>query len=170
MRRWLVMAVLLSCVACGGAGEADDGAGGGEAEGGSAGGGGVVDQQPPGQAFVSVDGHELTLEVSPAVDCSVSPDGISYSFWVGDNSIVLGGGANLYDTGWVGSINLRIAEPEGQDGPVSYSPDIAANGDRIAIEGNSMSYSGPMRKQPPNDGTNPPLEDVGDGTFSVTCP
>lgn len=167
------MIVVLVLTACG---EEDSGSTGGadsDTAGGvetADGGGSVVDQQPAGQALVSVEGRDYTLEVSPAVDCSIADDSISYSFWVGDNSVVLGGGANLYEDGWVGSINLRVAEPEGEDGPISFFPDLAENGDRISTSGNSMSYSGPIQKQPPNDGSNPDPVDVGNGVISVTCP
>ena len=40
----------------------------------------------------------------------------------------------------------------------------------MAVDGDSFSYSGPMMKRPPNDGSNPPPVDVGDGLVSVTCP
>lgn len=172
MSSWKVVFVALALVAaaCGGEGGSDDGGGDGDSDAGSAGGGGVVDAQPPGQAIASVDGQEFTLEVSPALDCAISEESITFAFWVGDNSVVLGGGANHYDDGWLGGIDLRIAEPEGEPGPVAYFPDLTVNGGGIAIDGDSMSYSGPLMKQPPNDGSNPPPEVVGDGTFSVTCP
>jgi hypothetical protein len=133
-------------------------------------GGDVVDPQPPGHAAVSVDGLDFELDQPGAVACSIGDDSITFSFRIGDNEVTLGGGANLYDTGWIGSIDLWVSNPEGGAGPVVYSPKLADNGDRIAIDGASMSYSGPMRMQPPNDGTNPPPVDVGDGTISVTCP
>lgn len=104
-----------------------------------------------------------------ALDCKVAEDAITFSFRIGDNEVTLGGGANHYDEGWFGSIDLRVANPQGEEGPVSYFPDLATNSDSVAVDGNSMSYSGPMQKQPPNDGSNPPPVDVGDGTISVTC-
>lgn len=130
----------------------------------------VIDPQPRGQAAVSVDGQEWAFTEPGATECRIAADAIGFSFRIGDNEITLGAGANLYDDlGWLGAIDLRVANPEGADGPITYFPDLAANGAGIAIDGNSMSYSGPMQKQPPNDGTNPPPEDVGDGTISVTC-
>ncbi|HSM44818.1 MAG TPA: hypothetical protein VK969_07365 [Acidimicrobiia bacterium] len=174
MRRWKVVlaAVALAATACGGGGgdgepsaDADNGS-----SGDSSGGGQVVDTQPAGQAIASVDGQEFTLEVSPALDCAISDESITFAFWVGDNSVVLGGGANLYEDGWLGGIDLRISEPEGEPGPVAYFPDLSVDGGGIAIDGDSMSYSGPMMRQPPNDGSNPPPERAGDGTISVTCP
>ena len=39
-----------------------------------------------------------------------------------------------------------------EDGPISYFPDQDASDGGIAISGNSMSYSGPLMKQPANDG------------------
>lgn len=173
MSRWKVVlaAVALAVTACGGGGgdgEPPADAGNGSTDGSS--GGEVVDAQPAGQAIASIDGQEFTLEVSPALDCAISDESITFAFWVGDNSVVLGGGANLYEDGWLGGIDLRIAEPEGEPGPVAYFPDLAVNGGGIAIDGDSMSYSGPMMKQPANDGSNPPPEGAGDGTVSVTCP
>lgn len=168
--RWLVLVVLMLVVgACGGGGNGDA-SGDGGSDGGGSGGGGVVDQQSPGEAIVSVDDKDYSLEVSPAVDCSIVDDSITFAFWVGDNSITLGGGANLYEDGWLGSIDLTDYEPQGGSGPVSYYPDPDALDDGISIDGSSMSYSGPMMKQPPNDGSNPPPVDVGSGTISVTCP
>lgn len=170
-----VVALLIVLAACGGddSGNIEGTADSGGSEGGesaSSSGGGIVDEQPAGQAFASVEGQEFTLEVSPALECVIEGERITYAFWVGDNSIVMGGGANLYEDGWLGNIDLRIADPEGEPGPVTYYPDLQTDGDRISIDGSSMSYSGPMLKQPPNDGTNPPPVDAGEGTFSVTCP
>ena len=140
----------------------------GEATGGG-GGGAVVDPQPPGQAMVMVDGQEYTLNEPGAIACTIGQDAITFSFRIGDNEVTLGGGANQNDNEWLGGIDLRIANPAGEPGPINYSPDLAAHGDGIAVDGESMSYSGPMRKQPANDGSNPPPIDVGDGTISVTC-
>jgi hypothetical protein len=166
----LLVVLALIAAACGGNEDGGGGESDGDSQAGSTGGGGVVDTQPAGQATASVDGREFVLEVSPALDCSIADDSITFAFWVGDNSVVLGGGANLYEDGWLGSIDLRIADPEGEPGPVTYFPDLTVDGGGVAIHGDSMSYSGPMLKQPPNDGSNPPPEVVGDGTFSVTCP
>ncbi|MGD2060495.1 MAG: hypothetical protein PVF87_06500 [Acidimicrobiia bacterium] len=176
MRRTLVLLVavvlLLGATACGGDSGSEDGPPADQASsdgGDGSGGGDVANTQPPGQAAVSVEGKEYTLELSPAVDCSIADDSITFAFWVGDNSVTLGGGANLYEDGWLGSIDLRVSEPEGEDGPISYFPDQDSLSDGIAIDGDSMSYSGPMMKQPPNDGSNPPPVDVGNGTISATC-
>ena len=136
---------------------------------GASAGGSVVNVQPPGQAAVMVDGQEFTLTEPGALECSITQDAITISFRIGDNEITLGGGANLSDAGWLGSVDLRVANPEGEQGPISYFPDLAAHGDSIAIDGDSMSYVGPMQKQPANDGTNPPAVDVGEGTISATC-
>ncbi len=116
---------------------------------------------------VSVDGQEFTLTGSPSLDCDIGPEAITFAFWVGDNSTTLGGGANLYDDGWLGSIRLSTVDDEGL--PVAYYPDDGAMDGGVAISGDSMSFSGPMLMQPPNDGTNPPPVQVGDGTISVTC-
>jgi hypothetical protein len=153
----------------------DDDSGEAQSDGGdggtavASGGAEVVDPQPPGQAKAVVDGREFTFTEPGALDCLIAEGSLTFSFRIGDNEVTLGAGANRSDTGWLGSIDLRIANPDGEDGPVSYFPDLAANGDAVAIDGNSMSYSGPMQKQPPNDGSNPPPIDIGNGTISVTC-
>ncbi len=190
-KRLLGFAVLLALVACGGddensdvqsgtasAGgestESGDGDGNGDGDsGGSDGateGGDVVNPQPPGQAMVSVDGKEFTLTEPGALDCTLADDSITFSFRIGDNEVTLGGGANRADDQWFGSINVTVAYPDGEEGPVAYFPDLAANSDKLVIDGDSLSYSGPMRKQPRNDGSNPPPIDVGDGLISITCP
>jgi len=119
--------------------------------------------------MVTVDGQDFTLTEPGALECSIAEDAITFSFRIGDNEVTLGGGANLYDTGWLGSVDLRVANPTSEPGPISYFPDLAVNGDGIAIDGASMSYTGAMQKQPANDGSNPPPVDVGQGTISVTC-
>ena len=174
MRRIITLAavVVLVLSACGGddasTSDSDSSSGDSGSQGAPAG-GDVADRQPAGQATVTVDGQEFTLTEPGALECTVTPDAITFSFRIGDNEITLGAGANLYDAGWLGSIDLRIANPAGEAGPVNYFPDLATNGVGIVVDGDSMSYSGPMQKQPANDGTNPPPVDVGDGTISVTC-
>ncbi len=164
----MVATVVLVAGACG----TSDGApesGGNSGDGGSAG-GVVVNPQPPGQAMAVVDGLEYTLTEPGGFACSITPDEISIAFRIGDNEVVLGGGVNLYDTGWSGGIDLRVANPDGEDGPISYFANLASIANGIAVDGDSMSYSGPMQKQPANDGSNPPPVDVGEGSFSATCP
>lgn len=153
--------------------EVDAGAANGGAESledGPSGDGAVISPPPPGQATVSVDGLELTLTEPGGLDCSISEDSFSYSFRVGDNEVTLGAGANQSDQGWLGAIEVVVANPEDGAGPVSYFPDLVANDAGIAVDGESMSYAGPMQKQPPQDGSNPAPVDAGDGTISVTCP
>lgn len=174
-RNVVVALVVLGFAACGGDGEDGAAAPAGADDDGSAGdagssGGEIADPQPAGQAFVSVDGMEYTLQEPGGVACTISDDAITYAFRIGDNEVTLGGGANLYDTGWLGNISLRIANPAGEDGPVTYFPDLSVDGDGLVVDGASSSYRGPMMKQPPNDGSNPPPVEVGDGVISVTCP
>ncbi|MDJ0960344.1 MAG: hypothetical protein QNJ88_06780 [Acidimicrobiia bacterium] len=179
MRRLVILVAVLALLvaSCGGddGGVSDDASGGDasgndsvQSDGGDgAPGGDVVNVQAAGEAFVSVDGQEFTLTGSPSLDCDIGPEAITFAFWVGDNSTTLGGGANLYDDGWLGSIRLATVDDEGL--PVAYYPDDGAMDGGVAISGDSMSFSGPMLMQPPNDGTNPPPVQVGDGTISVTC-
>lgn len=163
-----VVLVLAACSDDANDSDPDATAGDGGSEAGSTG-GSVANVQPPGQATAMVDGQEFTLTEPGALECSITQDAITISFRIGDNEVTLGGGANRYDDGWLGSLDVRIANPAGEPGPISYFPDLAAHGDGIAIDGDSMSYVGPMQKQPANDGTNPPPVDVGDGTISATC-
>lgn len=173
----IVAGVMLG--ACGGSSD-DDGAGDGSqptvptvptdaGDAGASPAGRVTDPQPPGQAKVVVDGREFTLTEPGAIGCSITDDSISFSFRTGDNEVTLGGGANLENVGWMGLIELVVANPDGENGPISYYPDLAASGGGVTVAGSSMSYAGAMLKQPAQDGTNPPPVEVGDGLVSVTC-
>jgi hypothetical protein len=189
--RVLGLALLLGLAACGGgdddagdtpsepaaaesnsddSGDSGDSGDGDGADTGGSSGGAVVNPQPAGQALASVDGIELTLTEPGALACTLADDSITFSFRIGDNEVTLGAGANLYDDGWLGSVDLRVANPTGEDGPITYSVGLPANSSGMAVDGESFSYSGPMLKQPANDGTNPPPIDVGNGTISITCP
>ena len=190
MKKVLIGLAVLALAACGSDGDGDGGGGAAEPEQestGSAttgdvaqadtddspdaeGGDDIANLQPAGQAFVDVDGVQYTLEEPGGLDCTITDEAITFSFRIGDNEVTLGAGANRYDTGWLGSITLNVANPEGEPGPISYFPDLAADGDGLVIDGTSASYSGPMQKQPANDGSNPAPVDVGDGVISVTCP
>lgn len=147
--------------------------GGSSGDDGGATSGAVVDPAPPGQATVSVDGLDLSFEVPGALACSIGEESITFSYRIGDNEVTLGAGANRYDEGWLGGFDLSIANPDGEQGPIGYYPAPGENGildgSLFAIDGASMSYSGPMLKQPANDGSNPPPVDVGTGTISATC-
>lgn len=190
--RTLTVAILIAATACGG-GDDDDadsatqpaeqpaGASGDDAAddvetgdvdtGDDAGGSGdVVDPQPPGQALVSVDGREFTLTEPGGLACAVATDAITFSFRIGDNEITLGGGGNQTDGQWLGGLDLRIGNPDGEPGPIAYFPELPKHSDGMAVNGDSFSYSGPMLKQLPNDGTNPLPVDVGDGIVTLTCP
>lgn len=165
----LIVSVVLLLAACGGgdsSGDSGDDSSGGGSDGGSSS-GAVVDRQPAGQAMASVDGQEFTFDTPGLSECNVEPDTFTFSFVIGDNEVGLAGGANLYDDGWLGDITLRVLDSDGL--PVQYFPDQGGLDSGVAIDGDSISYSGPMLKRPPNDGTNPPPEDVGSGTISVTC-
>ena len=144
----------------------DDGNGGS----GDRSGGAVVNPQPAGQTLVSVDSQEFTLTEPGALACTLANDSITFSFRIGDNEVTLGAGANWIDDEWYGGVDLRIANPSGEEGPIAYFPEPPANSSGMAVDGNSFSYSGPMLKQPPNDGSNPPPVDVGNGIISITCP
>lgn len=130
----------------------------------------VVDPQPPGQATVSVDGQEFVFETIGPGGCIIETDRLQYSFVNEETSATIAAGANFTDDGWQGDILMRILDEEGR--PVQYylqSEEGLMVLGGIAVDGDSMSFSGPMEMQPPNDGSNPPPVDVGDGTISATC-
>jgi hypothetical protein len=49
-------------------------------------------------------------------------------------------------------------------------PHLQESGAGLTVSGKSATYSGPLLKQPANDGSNPEPVDAGDGTISATCP
>jgi len=140
---------------------ATTGGGGGAApsQPSSAGGGSVVDPQPPGQASVSVDGVDVTLEELGATACSIGKDEFGFSFRTGDNAITLGAGGIYTDgSGWSGALMLTVVDPYNE-----YFVDLAmVDESTLAFSGSSMSYQGPWIR-----GAG---EDAGTGTVSVTCP
>lgn len=176
---------VLAFAACGGDDDGIDDVGGGaataettgtvpaEASTGDAGdptgNAGVVNAPPPGQAIVFVDGLELLFDEPGGVGCIIEDDSFSFSFRIGDNEVTLGAGVIRAADAWMGAIDLVVANPDGEDGPIAYFPNLTDNSDRVSVDGNSMSFVGPFMKQPPQDGSNPTPVDVGEGTISVTC-
>lgn len=173
MRKTAILTALLLILAACGGGDTGDASGdtsaGGEGQAASSGGGDVVDPQPPGQAKAVVDGQEYTFTEPGGVDCNITEETITFAFIIGDNEVTVGGGANLYDDGWLGAIDLIVWNPEGEDAPIDYSPALAENADGLAIDGASMSYSGPWTRNDPNDPGNIDGIPAGDGTLSLTC-
>lgn len=144
---------------------ADSADAGSETDGGGA--RGVVDPQPAGSAIAVVDGQEFAFDLPGGLACQVSEDEFSFSFRIGDNEVVVGGGATQSNGEWFGSVSLDVFADNNVTG---YSANIIDNPSAIAIEGNSVSYSGPMEKLvPTGDGSVPQPEDVGNGTISFTC-
>ena len=176
MRRlWFAVAAIVVLGACGGGAEPADttgGAGGATAAPAGDGGGGgstgdVVNRQPPGQATASVDGQEFTLTAPGGLACSVTDEEWGFSFIIGDNEVTVGGGATASDGGWFGSLSLRVVA---DDGTTEYVARLIDNPAAIAVDGASVSYSGPMDKYPPAPpGELPQPIDVGDGVISATC-
>lgn len=170
VRGLAVLAVALALCSCGGGSSDTSGANqpATNSDTGSDGGGGaVVDKQAPGHAIASVDGLEYSFELPGGLACKVTDEEFSFSYRIGENEVALGGGATASDGEWFGSMTLQIFADEGG---IEYSAMLIENPSAIAIDGNSVSYSGPMEKySPSNDGSPPVAEDVGDGTFSATC-
>jgi hypothetical protein len=166
---------ILALAACGGATETVDsgaGAGGGgaapTAAGGAAGSGGeVVNRQPPGTGYASVDGQELTLDTPGGLACKVTDDEFGFSFIRGDNEIGFGGGASISGGQWFGSLTLQFF---GEDGATVYAAKVVDHPEGIAVDGNSVSYAGPMTLSTPAPAgeVSEPV-DIGDGVFSATC-
>ncbi len=147
-RIWVVMAAMLAVLsACGNdddstasdiVPEADSDATAGSTDGGSsepgtAGGNeagvSVGDVPPPGTATASVDGLDLIFDVPNAVSpCSIADDSITFGFGVDGEEFTLAAGANRVDGGWMGSIALDIANPDGETGPIAYYPAPGENG------------------------------------------
>jgi len=127
----------------------------------------VVDKQEPGKGIAKVDGLEYTFDTPGGLDCAVSADEFSFSFIIGNNEITLGGGASSTSGEWFGSMSLMIF---GEDGVTQYSADLLDNPAGIAVDGISVSYSGPMLRYPPAPaGQIAEPEAAGDGVFSATC-
>lgn len=136
--------------------------------------GGLIENAPAsGRATASVDGVDLTFDLPGALDCDISNESLTYSYRIGDNEVTLGAGVNRVDGGWMGSISMTIANPNGEPGPVAYytapGDDGILDESLFTVEGSTAKYSGPMLKQPANDGSLPPPIEVGTGTLVATC-
>ncbi len=152
-RIWIVMAVVLTVLsACGDDGDSTasdvvpesdgDGTAGSDDDGGS--GASLGDAPPPGTATASVDGLDLTFDVPNAVSpCSIADDSITFGFGVDGEDFTLVAGANRVDGGWMGSIALDIASPDGEPGPIAYYPAPGENGvfaeSLFTVTGSTMS-------------------------------
>jgi hypothetical protein len=172
------MALLVVLAACGGDGGTSDSedtsSGGGSTEqsdqgsngedsGGGAGGGDVVELQPPGQAYVSVDGQEWNFETVGPAGCMVGADEFTFSFLIGDNEVGLAGGGSPDGSSF--NFNLSILDSGGQT--IYLADQLRGDSGNIAVNGNSVSYSGSMQLLPP--GSDSEAEPVGDGIISATC-
>jgi len=87
----------------------------------------VVDPQPAGQALGTVDGREDTLTEPAALACTLADDSITFSFRIRDNEATLGAGANRTDDEWFGDVDLRVANPSDEEGPITYFPELPAD-------------------------------------------
>lgn len=136
--------------------------------------GSVIDPQSPGQASVSVDGVEYRFDGAPLIACTMV-DGFSYSFVSEDGKVTLAaGGQDFGESGWGGSIKFTMTgdEPDPASGELGFVTYIVflkdVDASAMALDGESMSFRGPMWKQTP--GSTPPGDEAGTGTVSVTCP
>jgi len=181
MRRlWLPIASMIILGACGGSGAETDGSvddstagGGGGTAVATPGGGGtgstgaVANRQPPGQGAATVDGQEFTFNTPGGVACKVTDEEFSFSYIIGDNEITIGGGASIQNGQWFGSLSMRVTA---DDGTTEYVAKLNDNPGAVAIDGDSVSYAGPMDKYlPAPPGELPQPVDVGDGVFTATC-
>ncbi|HEX9684141.1 MAG TPA: hypothetical protein VGA13_13735 [Acidimicrobiales bacterium] len=130
-------------------------------------GGNVVNPQAPNQGYASVDGLEYSFDTPGGLACEVTDDEFAFSFVIGDNEVTLGGGATKSGGGWFGSLTLRIFA---DNAATEYSAKLTENPSAIAVDGKSISYSGPMERFAGSEDGSPaePVE-VGNGTFSATC-
>jgi hypothetical protein len=130
-------------------------------------GGGVANRQPPGQGAATVDGQEFTFNMPGGVPCKVTDEEFSFSYFIGDNEVTIGGGASIQGGKWFGSLSMRIAA---DDGTTEYVAKMNDNPGAVAIDGDSVSYAGPMDKYlPAPPGKLPEGVDVGNGVFTATC-
>jgi hypothetical protein len=132
----------------------------------------VVDRQPPGQARAVVDGQEYTFTEPGGIECEVTEDHFSFSFVIGENEVAVGGGSTSTERDeWFGDFQLTVSNPVGEEVPIFYypDPDLLINGEGLAINGNSVSYSGPMIKNDIGDPSNFDGIPAGHGTVSFTC-
>ena len=91
----------------------------------------------------------------------------SYSYIIGDNEVTIGGGASIRGGQWFGSLSMRVAA---DDGTSEYVAKLNDNPGAVAIDGDSVSYAGPMDKYlPAPPGELPQGVDVGNGVFTATC-
>jgi hypothetical protein len=168
----MVLGLLLVACAGGESGSNDDTGSNGETDGPSAtnapaGGGNVVNRQPPGQGYASVDGLEYTFDTTGGLDCETSAEEFSFSYVIGDNEVIMGGGASISGGQWFGNLTLQIF---GDNEVTEYVALVVDHPEAIAVDGDSVSYSGPMQLSvPPEDGNLMDPIDVGNGTFSSTC-
>jgi hypothetical protein len=144
----------------------DGGTGDGSTGDGSTG-DGVVNPQPPGQGAASVDGQEFTFNTPGGIACSVAEEEFSFSYIIGDNEVTIGGGASIQGGQWFGSLSMRVTS---DDQTVEYVAQLNDNPGAVAVDGNSVSYAGPMEKYlPAPPGELPQGIDVGSGVFTTTC-
>lgn len=177
----LIVALFTSMAACGdddsGGASPDGGSTEGPADGGDDGvdapsGGSIDDPAPPGTATASVDGQDLTFDTVLASGCSIAGDAITFGFSNADGTVTIAAGLNPNGDDWDGNIRVELPNPEGE-GTLAYNTEpaegITLPPGSVVVDGSSMTYEGPMLFQPPNDGSNPPPESVGDGTIRATC-
>lgn len=150
-----------------------DGAGDEPADEPAAPGAELTDPAPPGRAVAEVDGLTLDLEPLPTSPCSITADSITFAHANAAGDVTIAAGLNRVDGGWMGSIAITVFEPEGEAGPIAYYPAPGPNGvldaSLFAVDGSSMAYTGPILKQPANDGSTPPPVDAGTGSVRATC-
>ena len=165
MRRfWLSVVAIVVLGACGGGAEPEGNTGGAggatAAPAGDGGGGGstgdVVNRQPPGQAAVSVDGQEFTFTTPGGIACSVTDEEWSFSFIIGDNEVTVGGGATNDDGEWWGSLSLRVVA---DDRTTEYVAKLVDNPAAVAVDGDSVSYAGPVDEVPAGSAGRAPAAD-----------
>lgn len=175
MTRTISVAMLLLLSACGGTStgsDSGDGQSNNNDQAAASSTGQVVDRQPPGQARAVVDGQEYTFTEPGGIDCEVTEDHYSFSFMIGENEVVVGGSSTFTERdGWFGDFDLTVFNPVGEEVPIIYFPDpnLLINGEGLAIDGNSVSYSGPMNRNDIEDPSNLDGIPAGDGTVSFTC-
>jgi hypothetical protein len=113
--------------------------------------------------MASIEGQDYTLDTIGPIGCEITDTGVNAGFILGDNEVSLIVGATADGSEWQGRIALDVQDSELI---TNYFVDFSeGGGEAVAVEGNSMSYSGEWWKL----GREGEEESVGDGTLSLTC-
>jgi hypothetical protein len=123
--------------------------------------GAVVNPASPGQATVTLEGEDYTLDTIGPVGCTIEGSAFEFSFLMGDNEINLVGGGDASASTF--NFNLSFQE---EGGITQYAADhLSGDSGTLTVDGSSMSYVGSMSELVEGG----ERESVGEVTISATC-